>query len=491
MDENYLDSLLGGASSGDNNNFDNNVDADSGVDIDMSDLRNISLDELDDLDSLDLGDLELDDIDFDDVDVTKLDTQSANSPEPGRVSSEMDNDSFNLDELISGLEAENASYDSGSMQDSEDAGSNNVFDDADMLFEQDTSYPDVFGDALGDSENSDSMDEDSIQNMDLDELFSALGIEDDASDKSSYTAGEESLEELLETTMARDMENGQLNEIADVGAVKEKTKKVKKTKVKGEPHTKKSISEILFGEPDDDDREEEQRLQIKKAEKVAQKEQKKTEKDAKAAAKKDQLALKKREAGKKKEEKAARKKAMDEELDAELAGEKKVSTPVAILIFAAFIILGAAVVFGAKEFNYAQVVKKAADYFDRQRYRLAYDEMSGVEVEEDDIVLRDRIYTVMYVERLYESYENNMELNRPDKALDALFRGLEKYDEHYQEAVKLRVAEDINFCKDKIVNALWNTYGLSEARAYEIMELTGQEYLQALYECCYGLETGE
>ena len=73
MDENYLDSLLGGASSGDNNNFDNNVDADSGVDIDMSDLRNISLDELDDLDSLDLGDLELDDIDFDDVDVTKTD----------------------------------------------------------------------------------------------------------------------------------------------------------------------------------------------------------------------------------------------------------------------------------------------------------------------------------------------------------------------------------------------------------------------------------
>ena len=189
--------------------------------------------------------------------------------------------------------------------------------------------------------------------------------------------------------MARDMESGQLNEIADIDTVKEKTKKVKKNKVKGEPKVKKSASQILFGDPDDDDREEEQRLQIKKAEKIAQKEQKKTEKEAKAAAKKDQLALKKREAGKKKEEKAAIRKAMEDELEAELANEKKVSTPVVILIFAAFIILVTAVVFGSKAFNYAQIIKKASDYFDRQRYRLAYDEMSGVELKDDDIDLAE------------------------------------------------------------------------------------------------------
>lgn len=62
------------------------------------------------------------------------------------------------------------------------------------------------------------------------------------------------------------------------------------------------------------------------------------------------------------------------------------------------------------------MIKKAANYFERQRYRLAYDEVSGVEVKEKDQDLKDRIYTVMYVERLYESYENNMKLGRADKA---------------------------------------------------------------------------
>jgi len=74
MDENYLDDLLKEVSTNNQkkNNFDQNVEKDSGVDIDFSDLDDISLDELDSLDDISLDDLELDDIDFDDLDVTNL-----------------------------------------------------------------------------------------------------------------------------------------------------------------------------------------------------------------------------------------------------------------------------------------------------------------------------------------------------------------------------------------------------------------------------------
>ena len=109
------------------------------------------------------------------------------------------------------------------------------------------------------------------------------------------------------------------------------------------------------------------------------------------------------------------------------------------------------------------MIKKAANYFERQRYRLAYDEVSGVEVKEKDQDLKDRIYTVMYVERLYESYENNMKLGRADKALDALLRGIDS-------------------CRDKIINALWNTYGITEETAYQILAMEGQEYTKTLSE---------
>ena len=86
----------------------------------------------------------------------------------------------------------------------------------------------------------------------------------------------------------------------------------------------------------------------------------------------------------------------------------------------------------------------------------------------------------MYVERLYESYENNMKINRPDKALDSLIRGLEKYDEHYEEAVELEIVDDINLCRQNIIAALGNTFGISEDVAYQIMGYNGQEYIDAL-----------
>ena len=97
----------------------------------------------------------------------------------------------------------------------------------------------------------------------------------------------------------------------------------------------------------------------------------------------------------------------------------------------------------------------------------------------------------MYVERLYESYENNMTLGRPDKALDALIRGLEKYDTHYEEAVELNVVEDIDLCKAKIIDALDKVFNLTEADAYEIMSLEGQEYSQTLIKYSGVSDTGE
>ena len=68
MDENNLDSLLDELSSMDGE-LNENIDIDSGVDVDADDMDDISLDELDHLDGMDLGDLDFDDIDFDDVDV--------------------------------------------------------------------------------------------------------------------------------------------------------------------------------------------------------------------------------------------------------------------------------------------------------------------------------------------------------------------------------------------------------------------------------------
>ncbi|MCM1082757.1 MAG: hypothetical protein NC428_04690 [Clostridium sp.] len=506
MDENYLDDLLGELSgnNGQQNSFDKSMSEDSGIDIDFSDVEDISLDELDALDDIDLSSLELDDIDFDDIDVTKL---SSEKPDAGNNANDVD---FDMESLIAETaevqEAPDSSTGEDIFMESEAEAQALQFENVpepepEPMGEQSLSFEDevfseaeseqrmdeeLFGMSMDETENAMGADMDvpgDVENMNLDDLFSALGIDDEnASDEDDYTTNQDQLDSMFDNATELDLEHGDIDDIEEIGE--------KGAKGKKENGGKKSLSVILFGEPDEDDEEEERRLQAKKAEK----EEKKSEKDVIKAEKKtksaEKKALKKKQGQDKKKEKEQKKKEKLAELNAELEAEKdekKLSTPAVAIVFAIFIALGVLIVLGSNTFNYSQVIKKATDYFERQRYRLAYDEVSGVDVKEDDQELKDRIYTVMYVERLYESYENNLSLNRPDKALDALLRGLEKHDVHYAEAVELGIAEDIDGCKAKIVTALWNTYGISEEEAYGIIALKGQEYSTRLTEISSGI----
>ena len=484
MDENNLDSLLDELSSMDGE-LNENIDIDSGVDVDADDMDDISLDELDHLDGMDLGDLDFDDIDFDDVDITKLDAGA--NPVVNKKPQEQETDDMSLDALIEKANQENVKPEPPQEETSVQADNTDVFGEADLQMQEDTALPEgVFDDAL-------------FGSMDM-----GMSEEPELSEKGKnpYTADEDSLDALLQSSMAESLLNGDLADIEDIGEKPgEPVKKVKQPRKKAEKkkkaeieeeeteHKKKTISEILFGEPDEDDLEEEALFEEKKAKKEAEKKKKQAEQEAKKeekdAAKQEMLTAKQAKDKAKQKEKADKKRQKDEAYAAELEAEKdqkKVSTPTVIVVFVLFFALAAGGVPRPNQFNYSQVIRKAANYFERQRYRLAYDEVSGVEVKEKDQDLKDRIYTVMYVERLYESYENNMKLGRPDKALDALLRGIEKYDEHYDEAVELDIVKDIDSCRDKIINALWNTYGITEETAYQILAMEGQEYTKTLSE---------
>lgn len=433
MDENYLDSLLKGVSQDKktNKSFDSEVNMDAGIDIDLTDLEDISLDELDELDNMELGDLDVDDIDFDDVDVTNINPEQVLTSETEDVEEE----NFSLDEL---------------------------------LHEEDTS-------------------KEEIQDMDIDDLFSALGIEDEedtpAESVDSALSGIPDNSEKTETYDFDELfnsisENNIDDDLMDIMDLEDAD--ISKKKDVGKTHKKKTFSEIVFGEPDADDEKDELLYQQKKAEK---KEKKLAAKEARKAAKQETDQQKKQETKAREQLKLKKKKDKEEAYRQELEeekNEKKISNLTVFIVFAIFAALAVVVVLGTKAFGYSQVIKKATDYFERDRYSLAYDEVAGVEVKKEDEDLRDRIYTVMYVERLYESYENNMSMERPDKALDALLRGLEKYDVHYAEAVELNIVEDIELCKQKIIIALSVNFGLTEDEAYEIMKLEGQEYSQAL-----------
>ncbi len=309
---------------------------------------------------------------------------------------------------------------------------------------------------------------------DLEDLFSLLDLDENESQE--HNEDESSENEIP-------MQDNPLDDL-DVVGLQEPDDEVSK---KEKPVKKKSLMTILFGEPDEDDElspEELENIERKKAEKKAKKEAARLAKEEKKAAAKEEKAAKTGDKKKAQEEKkkvrAVKKAKQKEEEEKNAEPVKTLNKPAVVFIFTLF--LGGTFLFylGMNNFNYTLAIQKATDYFDNQKYHKAYDEIKGVEVKEKDQDLKDRIYTVMYVERLYESYQNNIELDRQKKALDSLLRGVDKYYEYYDEAQKLGIVDDLNYSFAQIQTALQDHYGITVEQAAAINQLDSYEYVQTV-----------
>ena len=309
---------------------------------------------------------------------------------------------------------------------------------------------------------------------DLEDLFSLLDLDENESQE--HNEDESSENEIP-------MQDNPVDDL-DVVGLQEPDDEVSK---KEKPVKKKSLMTILFGEPDEDDElspEELEAIEQKKEEKKAKKEAARLAKEEKKAAAKEEKAAKTGDKKKAQEEKkkvrAVKKAKQKEEEEKNAEPVKPLNKPAVVFIFTLF--LGGTFLFylGMNNFNYTLAIQKATDYFDNQKYHKAYDEIKGVEVKEKDQDLKDRIYTVMYVERLYEAYQNNIELDRQKKALDSLLRGVDKYYEYYDEAQKLGIVDDLNYSFAQVQTALQDHYGITVEQAAAINQLDSYEYVQTV-----------
>ena len=309
---------------------------------------------------------------------------------------------------------------------------------------------------------------------DLEDLFSLLDLDENESQE--HNEDESSENEIP-------MQDNPVDDL-DVVGLQEPDDEVSK---KEKPVKKKSLMTILFGEPDEDDElspEELEAIEQKKTEKKAKKEAARLAKEEKKAAAKEEKVAKTGDKKKAQEEKkkvrAVKKAKQKEEEEKNAEPVKPLNKPAVVFIFTLF--LGGTFLFylGMNNFNYTLAIQKATDYFDNQKYHKAYDEIKGVEVKEKDQDLKDRIYTVMYVERLYEAYQNNIELDRQKKALDSLLRGVDKYYEYYDEAQKLGIVDDLNYSFAQVQTALQDHYGITVEQAAAINQLDSYEYVQTV-----------
>ena len=417
-------------------------------------------------------------------DSVSSDNDTVNDVPSDDASGDLNEDNFDADSFLDSLLEEESVEDANL----EDVSSQGVPDEAPADNNEPNTEPEESLENLLDGEESETSDnpsqseasESEGEQGSEDDLFAMLGMEEGGETAIQDTA-DDSDGSVFNTPggfAEGELDMSALEGLDDIQDISEKPKKKKRT-----------LMEILFGEPDEDDEPTEEELKAieekkaaKKAKKEAAKEKKKEAADKSKEEKSKKDADKKRANDEKKKVKAELKAKRKAEEKAEAANEKKLNKPVVIFIFSVLIGGVGFLYLSSVDFNYKLAIENAANYFANQKYHKAYDEIKGVEVKEKDQQLKDRIYTVMYVERLYESYENNIELGRNKKALDSLLRGVSKYYEYYDDAVELDIVSDIDYSFAQIQNALEINYGISLNRALEINELDDYEYMKTVSE---------
>ena len=513
MDENYLDQLLKnveeddvvtgsgrtGVTEPEKSDMALDMDMEKNLETDSSNIQGVAwsdaeipteeiseLDELDKLADMDMNDMDFADIDFDDIDVTKMDYDELKSP----LNTEDIND-LQIDEKYLDEPADN-DFEQEFLEKKQDESAvdpqSEIPDDTDI----DAMFKEVFGDEGPDLQSPESvemqhieepevMDEQEVpleteeavseteqklpaedtgeasSGADMDDLFAMLGL--DANTEMTATVPDK--DEIPDFEIPPEMED-----LKDIGEIEPEKKK-------------KSFMDVLFGEDDSDEPTPEE-LEEKRQKKEEAKLKRKEENKEKKAAQNEKKQKNQKEKQAKLASKKAARKAEEAKLLAAEGPEKKLNKPLCVIVILFFLCIGGAVILGTNVFDYTLVITKATTYFERQKYGMAYREILGVNVKEQDKDLESRIYTVMYVERQYEAYENYRVMDKPDKALDSLLQGLAKYDDYYQEAQTLNILDDYNYAKNQIVTALNEAYGMTEADALELLQLPDQEYTEQI-----------
>lgn len=210
-----------------------------------------------------------------------------------------------------------------------------------------------------------------------------------------------------------------------------------------------------------------------KEEKDARKAELQAEKEAKKEEKKKLKEAKKAEKAEKKKEKKAQR---EEEEAAELEVVGKLNKVGVSIIVAATILFLTVEIVGTNAFGYISSKNKAVDYFDMGKYTEAYAEALGTNMHEKDEEEYNKIKVVMKVQQSLNAYQNYDRINYYPEALDALLRGLKRYDANIDEGIELEVDSDMMSCRKQILTLLKEEFNLSEAEAYALLALDKEQY---------------
>lgn len=229
---------------------------------------------------------------------------------------------------------------------------------------------------------------------------------------------------------------------------------------------------------------EEQQEEIERQEKqqqVAAKKAQAAEKKQKAAEKKTakKEAAKKAKAKKPKKEKKPKKpKVKQPPKPGDIIRFKPKSIIVFVMLIVGIVVL--VQMFGYT-INYSGNINLAKDYYANQEYDKAYNSLDGIKLSGDDETLYKQAKVVMYVQRQYESYENYEKMNMHTEALNALVKGVDRYQTYRSEAKELGVEDKMTEVYNLIIKVFKDKFKMSETEAISLVELSKLDFTSYYY----------
>ena len=119
---------------------------------------------------------------------------------------------------------------------------------------------------------------------------------------------------------------------------------------------------------------------------------------------------------------------------------------------------------------------QAKTYYNNGEYAKAYSKLNGMKLNSNDKTLYEQASTIMYVKRQYDSYENYMSLNMKTEALDALIKGIDRYNTFRSTAQELGIDDKFKAEYQNIIDALQNTFKISEAQGISLADMSNSDF---------------
>lgn len=265
---------------------------------------------------------------------------------------------------------------------------------------------------------------------------------------------------------------------------KEKGKKEKKkgffaklsSALFGEEENEEGLNDVVVPEAEDLENISEENLQIlKELEAAEQQNAAKEDEGKKGKGKKKKKEKKEKKPKEKKERKKREKKVKEPKPPKEVDNTPPLPKKPVILIFLmafSILLLVLLTIKGTGRSSYIDAAKQAME---NGEYVEAYSELNGLELKESEQDLFEKIEAMALVQEQYDAYLTMMGADKYSLALDALVRGIGRYDSHLETAQKYGLEKEMNQMKDQLTEALQNQFGMSQEEARELYDIKDRE----------------